>query len=115
MSKRTLILASEELYEPEGKKIYRNYKHGTRRVTYMDEFYGSESKELIKMLDIGKGTNSQKIDMLKNMLPKIIEGELTELQKRCVAAYYFEGINTSKISQQEGISPSRVSARMGKE
>lgn len=110
MREKVYGIADENLYEPDGKKIYRNFKQNTRRVSYDDAFYGSESKELKEMLGINKKTNTGQIERLKKIIPNIIEGELTELQQRCVRAYYFEGVNMIEISQQEGISPQAVSA-----
>ena len=110
MKKKFYKLGNTELYEPDGKKTYRHYDFKTRRTSYDEEFFGTESKELKEMLGVNKKTNTGQIEMLKKLIPKIIEGELTELQQRCVRAYYFEGVNMIEISQKEGVSPQAVSA-----
>lgn len=110
MRKKVYTTGNDDIYERDGKKIYRHYDSKTRRTSYNEEFYGSESKELKEMLGINKKTNTGQIEMLKKLIPKIIEGELTELQQRCVRAYYFEGVNMIEISQKEGVSPQAVSA-----
>ena len=110
MKKKFYKLGNTDLYEPDGKKTYRHYDSKTRRTSYDEEFFGTESKELKEMLGINKKTNTGQIEKLKKIIPKIIEGELTELQQRCVRAYYFEGVNMIEISQQEGVSPQAVSA-----
>ena len=47
--------------------------------------------------------------MLKRILHKAIQSELTERQRECVLMYYFQNMQMKEIAENFGLSPSTVS------
>ena len=55
------------------------------------------------------GGNNKKREMLKRILHKAIQSELTERQRECVLMYYFQNMQMKEIAENFGLSPSTVS------
>ena len=55
------------------------------------------------------GGNNKKREMLKRILHKAIQSELTERQRECVLMYYFQNMKMKEIAESFGLSPSTVS------
>ena len=54
-------------------------------------------------------TNEQRLNIVREALPKVIENRLTERQKECVRLYYFENKNMEQTATALGIERSSVS------
>ena len=67
------------------------------------------NKIFYKKLSTYKNTNTKKIKLMKEMLFKMIESELTENQKKCIIDYYVNGKKEKEIALDMGIDPSTVS------
>lgn len=60
--------------------------------------------------DFGENnSNEERIALLKQALPKVIENRLSERQKECVRLYYFENMNMQQTAAALGIERSSVS------
>ena len=53
-------------------------------------------------------TNSEDVNMAKDMLLNAIETILTEKQKKCVKMHYFMDIPMNQIAKELGVNPSTV-------
>ena len=54
-------------------------------------------------------SNEERLNLVKQALPKVIENRLSERQKECVRLYYFENMNMEQTAAVLGIERSSVS------
>lgn len=54
-------------------------------------------------------SNEERLNLVKQALPKVIENRLSERQKQCVRLYYFENMNMEQTAAALGIERSSVS------
>lgn len=60
------------------------------------------------------GTNELEYRKILKILPKIIEGELSERQKKCITMRYCENLSITKIAEKLNIDKSTASRHVNR-
>jgi RNA polymerase sigma-70 factor (ECF subfamily) len=78
------------------------------RESYKDTYTGAADENIRRLLGYDGADHSRQ--MLRTVLLKVINNELTPRQKEIIMLYYFKGMDTTEISAALGISAQAVSA-----
>lgn len=94
-------------------EIQINREVGYMRVLSLDSFCESTKSYEIYMAG-NSGDNSRQNAVLKRVLHRVIDNELTHRQKEIVSLYYFHNKNILEISKDLGINKSTVSRHLSR-
>lgn len=79
------------------------------RMTFSLEVFGDR----FPVADITeRGTNERQLDVMRNLLKKAINSELTARQREMVTDFYFNGQSVTEIARKHGLSKSTVSRHL---
>ncbi len=83
-----------------------------KRVTYSDKANGETDKRIMRLL--GHNDMDERAAMLRRVMLKVINNELTPRQKEIIMLYYFQDMTLTDIGDRLGISPQAASAAMSR-